>query len=111
MTTLPTRVDWDGNERPASAMEVTLAEGTAARIRSEVFEIREAAGQLILTGGAFEKEVAEFLRVQATMLGRAGGTAERADAMRHEEDTLDEPGTFPNAARSALLIARAYLGR
>ena len=88
MTELPIRVDWHGNERPASAMEVTRADGTA-----------------------FEAAVAGFLTVQATMLDRAGGTPERADSMRREDDTLEDPDTFPTAARSALLIARAHLGR
>lgn len=111
LAALPTRVDWNGNERPASAMEVTRAESTAIRIRREVEEIRAAAGQLTATGGEFEREVAEFLTVQALMLSRAGSTAQRADMMRREEDTLDDPGTFPNPARSALLIARAYLGK
>lgn len=110
MTALPPRVNWDGDERPATAMEVDRAEGTAARIRREVAEIRAAAEQLA-SGGPFEAQVAEFLTVRATMLERAGGTALRADSMRREEDTLDEPGTFPNAARSALLIARAYLAQ
>lgn len=109
VTTLPTRVEWNGKERPASAMEVTLAEGTAVRIRHEVAEIREAADDLA-AGTDFEVAVAAFLIAQATMLERAGSTAERADSMRREEDTLDEPGTFPNPARSALLIARAHRG-
>lgn len=110
MTTLPTRVEWDGTERPASAMEVTRAEGTAARIRHEVADIRGAAEQLA-TMGPFEDAVAKFLTVHATMLERAGGTTERAYSMSFDEDTLDAPGMFPNAARSALLIARAYLGK
>ena len=110
MTALHRRVDWDGNVREATAMEVDRAEGTAARIRREVAEIRTAAEKLA-TGGPFEAQVAEFLTVQATMLERAGGTAQRADSMRREEDTLDEPGTCPIPARSALLIARAYLAQ
>ncbi|MET9436853.1 hypothetical protein [Streptomyces sp. NPDC006551] len=73
-------------------------------------EIRTAAEQLA-GGGPFETAVSEFLAVQATMLERAGGTAQRADSMRREEDTLDEPDTFPSPARSALLIARAHLGK
>ncbi|MEE6264854.1 hypothetical protein V2E29_04235 [Streptomyces diastatochromogenes] len=108
MTTLPARVDWGGNERPASAMEMARAEGTATRIRREVAEISFAAGQLA-AGNPFEAAVAEFLTTQATMLERAGSSPQRADSMRREEDTLDEPGTFPTAARSALLIARAHL--
>ncbi|MBP5926662.1 hypothetical protein F3K32_42400 [Streptomyces sp. LBUM 1483] len=107
MTILPPRVDWHGTERPASAMETSRAEGTAIRIRREVAEIRTAAEQLA-DGSPFEIAVAEFLDAQATMLERAGSTPERANCMRREDDTLDEPGTFPNAARSALLIARAY---
>ncbi|MFD8516616.1 hypothetical protein ACFV27_37430 [Streptomyces antimycoticus] len=109
MTTLPTRVDWDGNERPASGMEVSRAEGTAIRVRREVAEIRAAAEQLA-TGSPSEVAVADFLAVQATMLERAGSTPQRADSMRPEQDTRENPGTFPTAARSALLIARAQLG-
>ncbi|WP_331756269.1 hypothetical protein OHA04_45215 (plasmid) [Streptomyces sp. NBC_01590] len=110
MTTLNRRVDWDGNVREATAMEVDRAEGTAARIQHEVAEMRAAAEQLS-SGGPFEAQVAEFLTVQATMLERAGSTAQRADSMRREEDTVDESGAFPTAARSALLIARACLAK
>ena len=110
MTALSPRVDRNGNERSASAMEVDRAEGTAARIRCEVAELRTAAERLAARG-AFEAAVAEFLTVQAKMLERAGGTAERADSMRREDDTLDAPGMFPSPARSALLIARAHLGK
>ncbi|MFF2571184.1 hypothetical protein [Streptomyces sp. NPDC058084] len=110
MTKLPPRVDWDGNERPASAAEVSRAEGTAARIRREVAEMRRAADELA-SGSPFEAAVAEFLTTRALMLERAGATPERADSLRPEEDTLAEPGTFPTAARSALLIAHAHLGK
>ncbi|MFD4795906.1 hypothetical protein [Streptomyces anulatus] len=110
MTTLNRRVDWDGNVREATAMEIDRAEGTAARIRSEVAEMRSAVEQLA-SNGPFEIQVAEFLTVQATMLERAGSTAQRADSMRREEDTLHDPDTFPSPARSALLIARAYLAK
>lgn len=110
MTVLPTRIDWHKNERPADAMEVARAEGIAARIRREVAEIREAADYLA-AGTDAEVAVAAFLIAQATMLERAGSTPQRADAMRREEDTRENPGTFPTAARSALLIARAYLGK
>jgi hypothetical protein len=109
--TLHRRVDWEGNVREATAMEVDRAEGTAARICREVAEIRTAAEQLTATGHAFDAAVAAFLAVQATMLERAGGTAQRADSMRREKDTLDAPGTFPSPTRSALLIARAHLGK
>ncbi|MFD8609377.1 hypothetical protein [Streptomyces sp. NPDC059631] len=108
MTTLPPRVDWSGNERPASAMEVGRAEGTAARVRREVAEMRAAAEQFA-TGGPFEAAVAEFLTVRAEMHERAGGTAERADHMDRYDYTADAPGAFPSPARSALLIARAHL--
>ncbi|BDT39486.1 hypothetical protein [Streptomyces yaizuensis] len=108
MTSLPTRVDSHGNEREASAMEVNRAEGTAIRIRREVAEIRAAAARLA-AGTTAEKAVADFLTVQATMLERAGGTPQRADGMRLDDDTVDQPGQFPSPARSALLIARAYL--
>lgn len=111
MTKLPTRVDWTGKERPASAMEISRAEGIVVRVRREVAEIRAAAEQLAATSSPFDAEVAEFLTVQANMLERAGGNILAADCMRREDDTLDEPGTFPTPARSALLIARAYLSQ
>ncbi|MEU1135097.1 hypothetical protein ABZ383_35470 [Streptomyces sp. NPDC005900] len=110
MTNLPTRVDWHGNERPPSPMEMVRAEGVAARIRREVAEIRTAAEQLA-GGNPFDAAVAEFLTVQATVLERAGSTAERAASMRQHEDTLEQPGMFPSQARSALLIARAHVGK
>ncbi|MEU3399458.1 hypothetical protein [Streptomyces filamentosus] len=110
MTKLPTRVDWNGNERPASTREVYRAESTAARIRREVADIRAAAEQLA-AGTPLEAAVADFLTVQATILERAGGTAELADSIRREQDTLEDPGMFPSPARSALLIARAHLGK
>ncbi|MFE9735502.1 hypothetical protein ACFYO9_34165 [Streptomyces sp. NPDC005863] len=111
MTTLHRRVDWDDNVREATAIETDRAEGTATRIRHQVTEIRTAAEQLTATGDIFDAAVATFLTAQATMLERAGSTAQRADSMRREEDTLDDPGTFPSPARSALLIARAHLGK
>lgn len=107
MTSLPPRVDWHGNERPASAMEVERAEGTAARIRAEANEIRAAAEQLA-SGSAFEAQVAEFLTVQATMLERNGGEARYANTLRPDQDTREQRDMLPTAARSALLIARAY---
>ncbi|MEU1592826.1 hypothetical protein ABZ468_08170 [Streptomyces sp. NPDC005708] len=106
---LPPRADWEGNERPATAAEVARAEATAARIRREVAEIRTAAERLE-GGSPFAVAVAEFLTVQATLLERHGGTAERAESLSRYDDTRDDPDTFPSAARSALLIARAALG-
>jgi hypothetical protein len=88
-------------------MEVDLAEGTAARIRREVAEIREAADDLA-AGTDVEVAVSAFLTVQAELLERHGGTAERADSLSRYDDTVDHPGMFPTAARSALLIARAH---
>ncbi|MGW9026831.1 hypothetical protein ACWGQ5_22125 [Streptomyces sp. NPDC055722] len=106
---LPPRVDWAGNERPASAAEVARAEATAARIRREVAEIRTAVERL--TGGSpLNAAVAEFLTVQATLLERHGGTAQRAETLSRYDDTREDPSVFPSAARSALLIARAALG-
>lgn len=109
MSILPPRADWDGNERPASTMEVARAEGAAARIRREAAEIRAAAEQLG-DGNPFEAAVAEFLTAQATLLERCGGTAQHAETLRPDQDTRDAPGVFPTAARSALLIARATPG-
>ncbi|MER8199672.1 hypothetical protein ABTY00_37870 [Streptomyces microflavus] len=106
---LPPRTNWHGDERPASGAETARAEGTAARIRREVAEIRAAADQL-KDGGAFETEVTAFSRVQATALERAGGDAVYASALRPEQDTRLETGMLPTAARSALLIARALTG-
>lgn len=106
MSGLPPRVDWDGNEREASDAEVARAESTAARIRSEVAEIRAAAEQLS-DGNPFETAVAKFLTVHATRLERCGSTAQRAETLRPDEDTRDDPNMFPTAARSALLIARS----
>lgn len=106
MSGLPPRVDWDGNEREASDAEVARAESTAARISSEVTEIRAAAERLS-DGTAFETAVAEFLTVQATLLERSGSTAQRAETLRADGDTRAIPDMFPTAARSALLIARA----
>ncbi|MGW2550070.1 hypothetical protein [Streptomyces sp. NPDC001635] len=106
---LPPRGDWEGNERPASAAEVARAEATAARIRGEVAEIRRAAERLA-AGSPFQAAVAEFLSIQATVLERAGSTAERADDLSRSDDTREDPGMFATAARSALLIARAYNG-
>ncbi|MGI5135473.1 MULTISPECIES: hypothetical protein [unclassified Streptomyces] len=106
---LPSRVDWEGNERPAFAAEVARAEATAARIRREVAEIRTAVERLA-GGSPLNAAVAEFLTVQATLLERHGGTAQRAETLSRYDDTREDPGVFPSAARSALLIARAALG-
>ncbi|MFD8516585.1 hypothetical protein ACFV27_37275 [Streptomyces antimycoticus] len=105
MSTLPPRADWEGNARAASGAEVARAESAAARIRSEVTEIRAAAEQLD-SGNPFEAAVAEFLTAQATLLERCGSTAQCADTLRPEQDTRDSPGMLATAARSALLIAR-----
>lgn len=104
---LPQREDWHGNRRPASAMEMSRAEGTAARIRGEVAEIRTAVSELA-GGTPFEVAVAQFLTVQAELLERNGSTPLRADDLRDIDDTRDTPGIFETAARSALLIARAH---
>lgn len=101
------RGDMNGNTWPATTREVHRAEATASRIRGEVAEIRTAAGHLA-AGTPFEQAVAEFLGVQATVLERAGGTPRRADGLRPDEDTREDPGMFPTAARSALLITRAH---
>ncbi|MFI9176099.1 hypothetical protein [Streptomyces lincolnensis] len=82
-TPLRTRVDWSGAERPASA-----AAGAAARVRDEVAEIRTAAEDLA-AGGPTEVAVADFLTAQATLLERAGATAERADALRPNDDARE----------------------
>lgn len=110
MSILPPRADWDGKVRAASDAEVARAESTAARIRREVTEIRAAAERLS-DGIPFETAVAEFLTVQAALLERGGGTAQRAEMLRTDEDTREAPGMFPSAARSALLIARAIPDR
>ncbi|MFE4496075.1 hypothetical protein ACFRKD_26840 [Streptomyces niveus] len=107
MTHLPPRVDWHGVERAASTERISRAEGIAARIRREAQEIRTAADHLAALGPV-ETATAGFLRVQAELLDRAGGTAERANTLRPEEDTRDISGMFPTPARSALLIARAH---
>ncbi|MGW2841913.1 hypothetical protein ACWCWD_29510 [Streptomyces sp. NPDC001493] len=109
MTTLPPVVSWDGTIRERTRGEVLRVEGTAARIRREVAEIRAAAEQLA-AAGPVEAAVAEFLTVQAVLLERAGATPARADRIRPDDDTAEEPGAYPSAARSALLIARAHQG-
>ncbi|MEU1599316.1 hypothetical protein ABZ468_42580 [Streptomyces sp. NPDC005708] len=106
---LAPHVDWAGNERAASAAEVARAEATAARIRREVAEIRTAVERLA-GGSPLNAAVANFLTVQATLLERHGGTAQRAETLNRCDDTREDPGVFPSAARSALLIARAALG-
>ncbi|GAA0611994.1 hypothetical protein [Streptomyces crystallinus] len=107
MTTLPTRVDGDGTERQASARETHRAEGTSARIRGEVAEIRTAADDLAV-GTDFDRSLSAFLTVQAELLKRHGATAQHADSLSRNDDTRDDPGMFPTAARSALLISRAH---
>ncbi|MGW2937859.1 hypothetical protein ACWDA7_40005 [Streptomyces sp. NPDC001156] len=106
---LPSRVDRAGNERPASVAEVARPEASAARIRREVAEIRTAV-QRLSGGSRLNVAVAEFLAVQATLLERHGGTAQRAETPSRYDDTREDPSMFPSAARSALLIARAALG-
>ncbi|MEW1761585.1 hypothetical protein AB0393_34445 [Streptomyces cyaneofuscatus] len=105
---LPPVTNWHGEERPASYEATARAEVIAARIRREVAEIRAAADQLVGASPA-EAEVAVFLTVQAELLERAGGEASSAHHLRPEQDTRQESGMFPTAARSALLIARAHL--
>ncbi|MFM9735187.1 hypothetical protein [Streptomyces niveiscabiei] len=107
MSILPPRTDWHGRTREHTSVETALIEGTARRIRREAEEIRTAAEQLA-DGTAVEREVAAFLRVQATLLERAGATPDRTAYLRPEENTQAVDGMFPTAARSALLIARAH---
>lgn len=108
MTGLPPRVNWHNEERPATEAEVELAEGTAARIRREVAEMRTTAEQLRNDGDTLHAAVADFLTVQATILERNGGEPRYASTLRAEQDTREQPGMLPTAARSALLISRAY---
>ncbi|MFD6149389.1 hypothetical protein [Streptomyces sp. NPDC060243] len=103
-------MDWHKNKREASPAEVARAEGTVARVRLEVAEIRAAAEQLSALS-PFEKEVADFLTAQALILEREVSQLYLAATMRPESDTLEQAGMLPTAARSALLIARAYLAR
>ncbi|MEU1121842.1 MULTISPECIES: hypothetical protein [unclassified Streptomyces] len=79
-----------------------------ARIRREVADMR-AAADLLAAGAAWEVQTADFLRTTATVLERNGGTAQHAELLRWDQDTREEPGMLPTAARSALLIARARL--
>ncbi len=60
-------IDWHGNQRDLDAQEVARAEATAARVRREVAEIREAADRL---AGSGESAVADFLHTQATLPSR-----------------------------------------
>lgn len=110
MTDLPPIVNWHGEKRQATTGEAARAEGTAARIREEVADIRAAAEQLA-SGSPLQAAVADFLTVQAKILERSGGTADRANGLTSDQDTREEPGMLPTAARSALLIARAQLGK
>jgi hypothetical protein len=105
---LPPRVDWHGNKREATVAEITRAEGTAARIRREVAEMRAAAERLRDGGDAFDTAVADFLTVEATALERNGGEARYAETLSSDQDTRERHGMLATAARSALLIARAY---
>ncbi|WP_125264858.1 hypothetical protein [Streptomyces alboflavus] len=106
---LPSRVAWDGAERAATAGEIARAEGTAARVRREVGEIRAAADELA-SGTSFEAAVAVFLNAEATVLERNGGTVHQAAHLASHQDTRDQDGMLPTSARSALLVARAHLG-
>ncbi|WP_327270771.1 hypothetical protein OG233_30690 (plasmid) [Streptomyces sp. NBC_01218] len=86
--------------------ETDHAEATAIRIRAEAAEIHTAAEQLAAADDPFREAVAAYLTVQAVLLERAGGTTARA--ILPDEDTVAQPGVFPSAARSALLIARTH---
>lgn len=107
---LPSHTDWERNERPATAADMACAEGTAARIRGEVAEIRTAAERLA-AGSPFEAAVGDFLRVQAAVLERNGGTIQQAENLSRGEDTREDPGMLATPARCALLIARAHLAQ
>lgn len=109
MSTLPPISDWHGNQREATAGETARAEATAVRVLGEVAEIR-AAAELLAAGTPVEAAVADFLRVQATLLERAGGSLAYARTLRPDDDTREWSGMLPTAARSALLIARAHAG-
>lgn len=104
---LPPISDWHGNQREATTGETARAEATAARVLAEVAEIRAAADQLA-AGTPIEAAVADFLRVQATLLERTGGSLAGTRTMRPDEDTREWAGMLTTAARSALLIARAH---
>ncbi|RNG37986.1 hypothetical protein EEJ42_02035 [Streptomyces botrytidirepellens] len=76
-------------------------------MRREVSEMRIAAAQLRELGGALRCEVAGFLERQALLRERADEWCSAAELP--ECDTCGEPGCVPNAARGALLIARAQV--
>lgn len=102
------RVDWHGAEVPYTAEENRRQGGRIARVRCEVGEMRTAAAQLRELGGVLRCEVAGFLERQALLLERANEWCS-ATELPERDDTREEPGCMPNAARSALLIARAQL--
>ncbi|MFC8453084.1 hypothetical protein [Kitasatospora sp. NPDC057223] len=89
-------------------LQRTLREGRYRRIAAEIAEIREAARLMTEQDGAFLAASAEFLTVQARLLH---GENEHCtgEALPWGKDTTEDPDTLPTPARSALLMARAYL--
>ncbi|MEW2493740.1 hypothetical protein AB0942_09355 [Streptomyces nodosus] len=102
------RMDWHGAEVPYTAEEDRRQGSRITRVRREVGEMRTAATQLRELGGALRCEVAAFLERQALLLERANEWCS-ATELPERDDTREDPGCMPNAARSALLIARAQL--
>ncbi|MFD5616461.1 hypothetical protein [Kitasatospora sp. NPDC127060] len=102
------RVDWNGRTVETSPIERTLAAGRYKRVAGEIAEIRMAAQLMAEDADACRRETSAFLTVQARLLNGENEHATGAD-LPWGRDTKEVPDELPSPARSALLIARAYL--
>ncbi len=89
-------------------LQRTLREGRYRRLAGEIAEIREAARLMAEQDDAFLTASAQFLTVQARLLHGENETC-TGETLPWGKDTTEDPDTLATPARSALLMARAYL--
>jgi len=100
--------DWNGQVVERSPVQRALANSRYKRVVGEVAEIREAAELMTHSGDPFHQATSVFLTVQARLLDNENESCLGTELPWHN-DTAETSGMLPSAARSALLIARAYL--
>ena len=90
-------------------LQRTLREGRYRRIAAEIAEIREAARLMAeQADDAFLTAAAEFLTVQAPLLHGENETC-TGETLPWGQGITKDPDMLTTPARSALLMARAYL--
>jgi hypothetical protein len=99
--------DWYGNGVERNAVDRALVSARYQRVTGEITDPRQAAGLMDITD-PLARETAAFLATQAPLLERENESCIGIE-LSWRTDTRENAEELPSAARSALLIARAYL--